>query len=122
MSATIQITFEAHNPCALSALRAEVQGDPHPSPPEVKPPSHDTSSARGDFPEGHGLRVFLRRRRPHSTVPERFAMRVGMWFLVWSTRAAPDRDRERLTNQQFLEREMRERAYQRRFLLERTVR
>lgn len=48
-------------------------------------------------------------------------MRVGMWFLIWSTRPVPDRDRERLTNQQYLEREGRERAYQRRFLLERTV-
>lgn len=49
--------------------------------------------------------------RPRATVLDRYAMRVGMWLLIWSTRPVPDRERERLTHEAARERELRERRY-----------
>lgn len=50
---------------------------------------------------------------------DRAAMRLGLRLLIWSTRPLPDKERERLANQQYLERAERERNALRRALLER---
>lgn len=62
------------------------------------------------------------RLRFRPTLLERVAMRLGMCFLIWGTRAVPESERDDyLVNQEFRERHQREGEYERRWLLERPI-
>ncbi|MVT25482.1 VOC family protein [Nesterenkonia alkaliphila] len=56
MSSTVQITFDAQDPRALSAFWAEVLGYLHPAPPGVElPPGEDGQAAWDSFLEENGV-------------------------------------------------------------------
>lgn len=58
MSATVQITFDAHDPRTLSIFWAEVLGYRHPAPPGVDlQPGQDPLAAWDDFLESSGVPV-----------------------------------------------------------------
>lgn len=101
MSATVQITFDAHDPRALSAFWAEVLGYLHPAPPgvELEPGSdgqaawdeflvssgvpeelHNSASALED-PDGAGPRIFFQQVPEGKTAKNRVHLDV---------RTAPD--------------------------------
>lgn len=108
MSSTVQITFDAHDPRALSAFWAEVLGYLHPAPPGVElPPGEDGLAAWDEFlvrtgvpeelhnsasaledPEGQGPRIFFQQVPEGKTAKNRVHLDV---------RTAPDlRDDERM--------------------------
>lgn len=108
MSATVQITFDAHDPQALSTFWAEVLGYLHPAPPGVElAPGEDVWSAWNEFleasgvpeeqrndasaledPEGKGPRLFFQKVPESKTAKNRVHLDV---------RTAPDlHDEERM--------------------------
>lgn len=96
MSSTVQITFDAHDPRALSAFWAEVLGYLHPAPPGVElPPGVDGQEAWDEFlvasnvpeelhnsasaledPEGKGPRFFFQQVPEGKTAKNRVHLDV----------------------------------------------
>jgi hypothetical protein len=64
MSRQIQVTFDAHDPAALSTFWRDVLGYVHPGPPGVEvPPGTDPLAAWGEFLERVGVPVDQRNTR-----------------------------------------------------------